>query len=72
MRALFKRSIIGAFHRISARHFGRYMEEMEWRFNNRNNPHRFRDTLVRIVRTPPVRCRELVEGPSDRKTCTTA
>ena len=40
----------------------RYIEELEWRFNNRNNPHMFRDTLRRILRTEPLRYRELVGG----------
>ena len=31
----------------------RYLEELEWRFNNRNNKHIFRDTLAWIVRTDP-------------------
>ncbi len=62
--SLFKRSIIGAFHTISAKHLDRYLEEMEWRFNNRNNPHMFRDTVKRILTTDPLRYRELVH---DRK-----
>ena len=49
--SLFKRSIVGAFHKISAKHLDRYLEELEWRFNNRDNPHIFRDTLIRIVDT---------------------
>ena len=49
--SLFKRSIVGSFHHISAKHIDRYLEELEWRFNNRNNPHIFRDTLRRIVDT---------------------
>ncbi len=49
--SLFKRSIVGSFHKISAKHMDRYLEELEWRFNNRNNPHIFRDTLRRIVDT---------------------
>ena len=61
--SLFKRSIVGAFHQISAKHLDRYIEEMEWRFNNRDNPHMFRDTLKRILNTKPMKYRELV---SDR------
>ena len=57
---LFKRSIIGAFHQISKKHLDRYIEEMEWRFNNRYNPHMFRDTVKRILTTDPLRYRELV------------
>lgn len=49
--SLFKRSIMGAFHKISFKHLDRYLEEIEWRINNRENPHIFRDTLRRIMDT---------------------
>lgn len=52
--SLFKRSIMGAFHKISVKHLDRYLEEVEWRVNNRNNPHIFRDTLRRMVDTEPL------------------
>jgi transposase-like protein len=52
--SLFKRSIMGAFHKISLKHLDRYLEEIEWRVNNRDNPHIFRDTLRRIVDTDPL------------------
>ena len=58
--SLFKRSIVGTFHKMSAKHMDRYLEELEWRFNNRNNPHIFRDTLRRIVDTSPLEYRTLV------------
>lgn len=58
--SLFKRSIVGTFHKMSAKHMDRYLEELEWRFNNRNNPYIFRDTLARIMRTTPLQYRELV------------
>ncbi len=58
--SLFKRSIVGAFHKISAKHLDRYLEELEWRFNNRDNPHIFRDTLHRIVTTENLTYRDLV------------
>ena len=58
--SLFKRSIMGAFHKMSAKHMDRYLEELEWRFNNRNNPRIFRDTLRRIVRTDPMTYRDLI------------
>ncbi len=50
---MFKRSIIGAFHHVSEKHLDRYLEELEWRFGNRDNDHIFVDTLRRIVRTDP-------------------
>ncbi len=37
--SLFKRSLMGAFHKMSRKHMDRYLEELEWRFNNRENPH---------------------------------
>ena len=49
--SLFKRSIIGAFHKVSEKHLDRYLEELEWRYSNRSNDHIFTDTLRRIVKT---------------------
>ena len=43
--SLFKRSIAGSFHKISVKHLDRYLEELEWRFNNRKNPQIFHDTI---------------------------
>ncbi|MYI66829.1 MAG: IS1595 family transposase [Gemmatimonadetes bacterium] len=58
--SLFKRSIAGSFHKISVKHMDRYLEELEWRFNNRENPHIFPDTLRRIVNTDPLEYRKLI------------
>ena len=58
--SLFQRSIVGTFHKMSAKHMDRYLEELEWRFNNRDNPHIFRDTLARIMNTGHLTYRELV------------
>ena len=58
--SLFKRSMAGTFHKMSVKYLDRYLEEMEWRFNNRNNSHIFRDTLKRIVNTGTLTYRELV------------
>jgi len=49
--SLFKRSIIGSYHKISVKHLDRYLDEFEFRFNNRNNPFLFRDTLLRLLQT---------------------
>lgn len=57
--SLFKRSIVGSFHKMSAKHMDRYLEELEWRFNNRGNPNIFLDTLRRIVNTDPLEYRDL-------------
>lgn len=60
--SLFKRSLVGDLHQISRKHLDRYIEEMEWRLNNRNNQHIFRDTVKRILTSDPLRYRNLVEG----------
>jgi len=49
MWSLLKRSIVGSFHKISVKHLDAYLDELEWRFNNRDNPHIFRDTLQRMI-----------------------
>lgn len=47
--SLLKRSIIGSFHKISLKHLDAYLDELEWRFNNRDNPFLFRDTVVKLI-----------------------
>jgi transposase-like protein len=46
---LFKRGIVGSFHQVSHKHLDRYLDEFEFRYNNRKNPHLLRDTLTRLV-----------------------
>ena len=58
--SLFKRSIIGSFHKVSRKHLDRYLSELEWRYNNRDNDHIFVDTLRRIVRTNPMEYKALI------------
>ena len=58
--SLFKRSIVGAFHKVSAKHLDRYLDELEWRFTNRDNDHIFVHTLRRIVNTGHLGYKELV------------
>ena len=58
--SLFKRSIVGSFHKMSVKHMDRYLEELEWRFNNRKNPYIFRDALRRIMNTDPLQYKELI------------
>lgn len=56
---LFKRAIVGSFHQISEKHLDRYLDEFEFRYNNRKNPHLFRDTLTRLVTTKPLQYEKL-------------
>ncbi len=62
----FGQSIVGAFHKISAKHMDRYLEEIEWRHNNRDNPYVFRDTVRRMLDTEPPTYRELIDGRADK------
>jgi transposase-like protein len=59
--SLFKRSIVGSYHQVSAKHLDRYLEEFEWRFNQRDNPFLFRDTLCRLLATEKMEYKELIE-----------
>jgi transposase-like protein len=36
--SLFKRSIIGSYHEVTVKHLDRYLDEFEFRFNNREDP----------------------------------
>lgn len=50
--SLLKRGVIGTWHRISAKHLASYLQEMEFRFNRRNRPNLFVDTLRHMVTAP--------------------
>jgi hypothetical protein len=50
--SLLKRGIIGSWHKVSAKHLSAYLDEMTFRFNNRNNPYLFRDTMMKLIEAP--------------------
>ncbi|MGH9684859.1 MAG: IS1595 family transposase [Candidatus Acidiferrales bacterium] len=50
--SLLKRGIMGTWHQISAKHLQAYCEEMTFRFNRRENPNLFVDTLRHMVTAP--------------------
>jgi transposase-like protein len=47
--SLFDRSVIGAYHKLSVKHLPAYLDEAAFRWNNRENPFWFRDTILRLV-----------------------
>jgi transposase-like protein len=47
--SLFDRAIIGAYHQLSRKHLPAYLDEFVFRFNNRENPYLFRDTLLKVI-----------------------
>jgi transposase-like protein len=60
--SLLKRGIIGTWHRISAKHLQAYLDEMTFRFNNRNNPNLFRDTLLKMLEAEHVEYKVLTQA----------
>lgn len=58
--SLFRRSIIGSYHQLSEKHLDAYLDEFEWRFNNRHNPYLFRDTLTQLVKAETLEYKELI------------
>ncbi len=59
--SLFKRSIVGSYHQISTKHMDAYLDEFEWRFNQRDNQYLFRDTMIRLLNSPKMEFKELIE-----------
>jgi transposase-like protein len=57
--SLLKRGIVGTWHRISAKHLEAYLEEMQFRFNRRNSPYLFQDTLRHMVMAETLTFEEL-------------
>jgi transposase-like protein len=47
--SLFDRAVLGSYHKLSKKHLPSYLDEFAFRFNNRENPYLFRDTLLRLV-----------------------
>ena len=47
--SLLKRSIVGSYYQVSARHLDAYSDELEFQFNNRANPYMFRDAMLKLV-----------------------
>jgi transposase-like protein len=60
--SLFKRSIIGSYHQLSVKHLPAYLDELEWRYNNRDNPYLFRDTVLALIKGDALPMKELVHG----------
>jgi len=48
--SLFKRGIIGNYHKVSKQYLPLYVNEFAWRFNNRKNPNAFADLITTCSR----------------------
>lgn len=47
--SLFKRGLIGSFHKVSEKHLDRYLDEFTYRFNGREEDTLFQDTIRNLV-----------------------
>jgi len=59
--SLFKRGIMGAFHKVSLKHLQRYLNEFSFRFNNRKSPDLFGMTVKRMALVGAMPYAQLVE-----------
>jgi transposase-like protein len=59
--SLFKRGVVGAWHKVSVKHLPTYLQEMTWRFNNRKNRFLFRDTLIQMLQSDNLEYKELTK-----------
>jgi transposase-like protein len=57
--SLLKRSLIGSYHKVSSKHLPAYLDEIAFRFNNRDNPDLFRDTMLKLLDGNHVSFKEL-------------
>ncbi len=58
--SLLKRSVTGTYHQLSIKHLDAYLNELEWRFNNRENPYLLRDTLIKLIGSKNLEYQELI------------
>ncbi len=56
-----KRSIIGSYHQVSAKHLDAYLDELEFRYNNRENPYMFRDAMCKLLLAETLPYAKLIE-----------
>jgi transposase-like protein len=60
--SLLKRSVVGTYHKVSVKHLDAYVDELEHRFNNRENKFLFRDTLLMLVKAEKLTYQELTKA----------
>jgi transposase-like protein len=60
--SLFKRGLMGSFHKVSVKHLPRYLAEFTYRFNRREEANIFIQTLARLAGTGTMPYSKLVTG----------
>ncbi len=61
--SLLKRGLTGSFHRVSTKHLQRYLNEFEYRFNERNSPKQFENCVALMCQTKPLTFKALTSQP---------
>ena len=54
--------VADTYPKVSAKHLDAYLDELEHRFNNRNNEFLFRDTLLKLVKAEKLPYSELTKA----------
>ena len=62
--SLFKRGLIGSFHRVSIKHLHRYIAEFQFRFNNREEEEIFATVILGLVIKSALRYKSLTAPTS--------
>jgi hypothetical protein len=63
--SLFKRGIIGQYHKVSAKHLQRYLDECSYRFSRRKDTDMFDETVCRLCGFPPLTFASLTSDESE-------
>jgi len=61
--SLFKRGVIGSFHKVSVKHLRRYLDEFSFRFNNREAEDMFALVMLCLVINEGIKYSELTSNP---------
>jgi hypothetical protein len=63
--SLFKRGLIGSFHKVSVKHLRRYLDEFTFRFNNREAEDLFALVMLNLVIASGIKYAELTAKVSE-------
>ena len=61
--SLFKRGLMGQFHQVSVKHLDRYLQEFQFRFNNRDAEDIFLLVVMNLLIGNALRYKALIAGP---------
>lgn len=62
--SVFKRGLIGSYHKVSVKHLRRYLDEFTFRFNNREAEDLFGLVVLNLVIAAGIKRAELMANPT--------